>query len=206
MHARSTTIRGRPESVDDGIAFCRDEVMPMCRELPGCVGLSLIADRESGRCVVTTSWDSIESMRATTDQVQPIRQRVAAILGGTPEVAEWEIAVMHRDHRATDGACARVTWLTGDRAAMDRAADVFKHTLMPELETFDGFCGVSLLINREAGLAVTSVAFDSRDTMEGTREQAQALRARGSAEARLQIMEVAEFELALAHLDVPELV
>ena len=24
MHARSTTLRGRPESVDDGIAFCRD--------------------------------------------------------------------------------------------------------------------------------------------------------------------------------------
>jgi hypothetical protein len=178
----------------------------MCRAMPGCVGLSLIADRESGRCIVTTSWDSIESMSATTDQVQPIRHRVAEILGGTPEVAEWEIAVMHRDHRATDGSCARVTWLRGDRSAMERAADVFKLALMPEMETFDGFCGVSLLINREAGLAVTSVAFDSRATMEGTREQARGLRARGSAEARLEITEVAEFELALAHLDVPELV
>jgi hypothetical protein len=206
VHARSTTIRGRPESVDEGIAFCRDEVFPMCRELPGCVGLSMIVDRGSGRCVVTTSWDSIESMRATSDQVQPIRQRAAEILGGSAEVAEWEIAVMHRDHRSTDGACARVTWLRGERAAMDRAADVFKLALMPELETFDGFCGVSLLINREAGLAVSSVAFDSRATMEGTREQARALRARGSAEARLEIIEVAEFELALAHLDVPELV
>ena len=206
MHARSTTIRGRPESVDEGIAFCRDEVLPMCREMPGCVGLSLIADRGSGRCIVTTSWDSMESMRATTNQVQPIRQRVAEILRGTPEVAEWEIAVMHRDHRAMDGACARVTWLRGERPAMDRAADVFKLALMPEMETFDGFCGVSLLINREAGLAVTSVAFDSRATMEGTREQARGLRARGSAEARLEITEVAEFELALAHLDVPELV
>jgi len=206
VHARSTTIRGRPESVDEGIAFCRDEVFPMCRELPGCVGLSMIVDRESGRCVVTTSWDSIESMRATSDQVQPIRQRAAEILGGSAEVAEWEIAVMHRDHRSTDGACARVTWLRGERAAMDRAADVFKLALMPELETFDGFCGVSLLINREAGLAVSSVAFDSGATMEGTREQARALRARGSAEARLEIIEVAEFELALAHLDVPELV
>jgi hypothetical protein len=77
---------------------------------------------------------------------------------------------------------------------------------MPELETFDGFCGVSLLINRESGLVVTSVAFDSREALEGTREQAKQLRARGSAEARLEITEVAEFELALAHLDVPELV
>jgi len=206
VHARSTTIRGRPESVDDSIAFCRDEVLPMCREMPGCVGLSMIVDRASGRCIVTTSWDSIESLRATTNQVQPIRQRVAEMLGGTPEVAEWEIAVMHRDHRATGGACARVTWLKGERAAMDRAADVFKLALMPEMETFDGFCGVSLLINREAGLAVSSVAFDNRGAMEGTREQAERLRMRGSAEARLQITEVAEFELALAHLDVPELV
>ena len=74
------------------------------------------------------------------------------------------------------------------------------------METFDGFCGVSLMINRKAGLAVTNVAFDSRTALEGTREQARALRARGSAEARLEITEVAEFDLALAHLDVPELV
>jgi len=123
VHARSTTFRGRPESIDQGIAFCRDEVLPMCRELPGCVGLSMIVDRGSGRCIATSSWESLESMRATTTQLQPIRQRAAEILGGTPEVAEWEIAVMHRDHRSADGACARVTWLRGDPAAMDRAAD-----------------------------------------------------------------------------------
>ena len=206
MYARSTTIRGRPESIDDGIAFCRDEVLAMCRELPGCVGLSTIVDRKTGRCITTTAWDSLESMRATTTQLQPIRQRAAEILGGTPEVAEWELAVMHRDHRSAAGACARVTWLRGDPTAIDRAADVFKLAIMPEMETFDGFCGVSLLINRETGMAVTSAAFDSRAALEGSREQANALRARGSAEARLEILEVAEFELALAHLDVPELV
>jgi hypothetical protein len=113
---------------------------------------------------------------------------------------------MHRDHRSPDGACARVTWLRGDPAAIDRAADVFKLALLPEIEMFEGFCGVSFMINREAGLAVTSVAFDGRAALEGTRERARGLRSRGSAEARLEIMDVAEFELALAHLDVPELV
>src|SRR4051794_984423 len=199
-------IRGRPESVDEGVMFCRDEVLPMCREMPGCLGLSMIVDRESGRCVVTSSWDSVESMRATTTAIQPIQARAAEIAGGTPEVAEWEIAVMHRDHRSSDGACARVTWLRGGPESMDRAADVFKLALMPEMETFDGFCGVSFMINRETGMAVTSVAFDSRAALEGTRDRARALRTRGSSEARLEILEVAEFELALAHLDVPELV
>jgi len=199
-------IRGRPESVDEGVMFCRDEVLPMCREMPGCLGLSMIVDRASGRCVVTSSWDSMESMRATTGAIQPLRARAAAIMDGTPEVAEWEIAVMHRDHRSSDGACARVTWLRGGPESMDRAADVFKLALMPEMETFDGFCGVSFMINRETGMAVTSVAFDSRAALEGTRDRARALRTRGSSEARLEILEVAEFELALAHLDVPELV
>jgi hypothetical protein len=206
VYARSTTFRGRPESVDDGIVFCRDEVLPMCRDLPGCLGLSMIVDRGSGRCIATSSWDSLESMRATMTQMQPIRQRAAEMLGGNPEVVEWEIAVMHRDHRSAGGACARVTWLRGDSAAMERAADVFKLAILPEIQTWDGFCGVSFLINRETGLAVSSVGFDSLAAMEGSREQATALRAKGSADARLEIMEVSEFELALAHLDVPELV
>jgi hypothetical protein len=206
VYARSNTFSGRPESVDDGIAFCRDEVLPMCRDLPGCLGLSMIVDRGSGRCIATSSWDSLESMRATMTQLQPVRQRAAEMLGGTPEILEWEIAVMHRDHRSADGACARVTWLRGDPAAMERAVDVFKLAIMPDIQTWDGFCGVSFLINRETGLAVSSVAFDSRAAMEGSREQATALRAKGSADARLEIMEVCEFELALAHLDVPELV
>ena len=206
MYARSTTIRGRPESVEKGIAFCRYEVLAMCQELPGCLGLSMIVNRESGRSITTTGWDSIESMKASATVMQPIRDGAAETLGGTPEVAEWEIAVMHPVHRSPGAARARVTWLRGEPTAIDRAADVFKLALMPEIQTFDGFCGVSFLINRETGLAVTSVAFDSRAALEGTRERARGLRARGSAEARLEIMEVAEFELALAHLDVPEMV
>ena len=102
MHARSTTIRGRPESVDEGIAFCRDEVLPMCREMSGCVGLSLIADRGSGRCIVTTSWDSIESMSATTNQnlsvlcqmqvpsIQILRKEGCGLMMTKTKSVEWD--------------------------------------------------------------------------------------------------------------------
>ena len=69
MYARSTTIGGRPESVDEGIVFCRYEVLAMCQELPGCVGLSMIVDRESGRSITTTAWDAIKSMHASAIQM-----------------------------------------------------------------------------------------------------------------------------------------
>ena len=47
--------------------------------------------------------------------------------------------------------------------------------------------------------------FDGREAMERNRAQAGAVRAAGGREARAEVLEVCEFELALAHLRVPEM-
>jgi len=96
MYARSTTIHGNPQNLDEGIAFVRDTVMPAVQELDGCVGLSMLCDRDSGRCITTTAWADAEAMRRIADRVRDIRARAAEILGGVAEVDEWEIALLHR--------------------------------------------------------------------------------------------------------------
>ena len=73
VFARSTTVMGQPGMMDAGIQHVRDVVMPQVRDMDGCVGLSLIADRAAGRCIVTTAWRSAEAMSATADSVAPIR-------------------------------------------------------------------------------------------------------------------------------------
>src|SRR4029434_6539741 len=73
MHARSTTIKADPDNLDAGIAFTRDEVMPAIQQINGCIGLSMLTDHESGRCIVTTSWADADAMRAATEDVHPIR-------------------------------------------------------------------------------------------------------------------------------------
>ncbi|MGH3331798.1 MAG: hypothetical protein ACRDPJ_10920, partial [Nocardioidaceae bacterium] len=71
MYARSTTINARPENIDAGIAYVRDDVLPKVQRIDGCTGLSMIVDRESGRCIVTAGWESEEALRNSADQVSP---------------------------------------------------------------------------------------------------------------------------------------
>jgi quinol monooxygenase YgiN len=205
VYARSTTVRAHLESLDSGIAFIRDEVMPTLLGMEGCVGLSMLVDRLTGRCIATSAWQSKEAMDASAERVRPLRERAAEMLGGRPQVDEWDIAVMHRDHTSAPGACVRATWVRMAPDQVDRGIDVYRMGVLPATQEFEGFCSASLLVDRREGYAVSSVTFDSREAMDRSRAQGEELRERGAREAGVEIMEVAEFELALAHLRVPEM-
>ncbi|MBC6445725.1 antibiotic biosynthesis monooxygenase [Actinokineospora xionganensis] len=205
MFARSTTVQGRPENIDAGIANIRDQVMPTLRDMEGFVGISLLADRQSGRCIATTAWETEETMRASEPKLRRLREQTAEMLGARPQVDEWEIAVLHRDHTSRPGACVRATWMRFDADKADQAVQTYKMTALPAMEEFDGFCSASLLMDRESGVAVSSVTYDSPEAMERARTHADTLRTGSGEEAGVDILDVVEFELALAHLRVPEM-
>ena len=205
MYARSTTIQGQPSSIDAGIAHTRDSAMPALEGIDGCVGSSLLVDRTSGRCIVTTSWESEEAMRASEESIRPIRDRAAELLGGSRQVEEWEIAAMHREHRASEGACVRATWVKVGADQIDRGIDFYKTTILPALEKLDGFCSGSLLVDRASGRGVASATFDSVEAMERNRDQLDRIRATGSQEVAAEVLDECDFELAIAHLRVPEM-
>ena len=206
MYARSTTIEAQPESIDAGIAYVRDEVMPALEAMDGCIGMSLLVDRESGRCIATSAWESEDALRASEEQIAPVRDRAADMFGGTATVQEWEIAVLHRDHRSGEGACVRATWFKVPNGQGDRSVELYKDSVLPALEELEGFCSASLMIDRSSGRAVSSVTFDSADAMDRNREQARSLRTARLRELGADQLDVGEFDLAVAHLRVPELV
>ena len=204
MHARTTTVLGDPEAIDQGVAFLRDRVMPAVEGLPGYVGLSMLADRETGRCIATTSWKDEAAMADTGEQLRPLRARFAEVLGGSVELHTWEIAVVHRVHEAPDGACTRVTWTRTDPNRVAQALDAYRTGLLPRLEQLEGFCSASLLVDRREGRAAGSVTYADRLTLERSRTDATTVREEFAATVGSEITEVAEFELVLAHLRVPE--
>jgi quinol monooxygenase YgiN len=204
MYARSTTIDGDPGAVDDGIAYVHDEVMSMVRGMEGCVGLSMLADRTSGRCIVTTSWRDEAALRSSQDGVRSAAERTVEILGGRPELQDWEIAAMHRVHEAHHGAASRVTWLRTDPDKVNRAVDAVRLSLMPKLEDLAGFCSVSVMVRRGEGLAVAAVSYDTRADLERANEGAREFREEFAPALGIEVADTAEFDVAIAHLRVPE--
>ena len=205
MYARTTTIQGSPDKIDAGIAHTRDVVIPAVTAMDGCVGMSLLVDRESGRCIATTAWESEAAMNATAQKVRPLRDGAEQALGATTSVVDmWELAVVHRDHASPDGACARVTWLSGFTSA-ERAIDVYRMAVLPRIQEMDGFCSSSFMLNRDTGRAVGTVVFETSQQLEATREDARRIREGSAPEMGAMVDDVAEMELALAHLHLPEM-
>jgi quinol monooxygenase YgiN len=206
MYARSTTIRGNPQAMDEGIRYVRDEVMPTVAGVEGCVGLSMLADRPTGRSIVTTAWADSDTMRRSAEGVMAMRAKAAETMQGEAQVNEWEIAVLHRLHETHNGACARVTWGQCDPAHMDRMLEAFRMSMLSRLEDLPGFDSVSVMVDRETGRAAVAASYDSRHSLEQASQMASSLRQDFSNQTGMDITEVADFDIVLAHLRVPETV
>jgi hypothetical protein len=199
VYARSTTFHGKPANVDAGIRFLENEAGPMLASTEGCLGVSLLIDRDSGQCIVTSSWRDAPSREDSFDTLRPLRDRGRDILGGPMQVDDWEIASMHRTHH---GETCRVSWIEGD---LDAMIETFRIAILPSLEQTSGFCSASMLVNRTDGLACVTTAWETHKAMEASREAADQMRARVAEESDGTVVEVHEFDLAYAHLHVPEM-
>ncbi len=206
MYARSITIMGDPGAMDAGLAYVRDEVMPTVTDMQDCVGLSMLVDRETGQCIVTSSWLTEDAMMASDLHLAPLRRRGGEVMGGPPKVETWEVAVMHRERPAPEGACCRVTWMRVNHGDVDRGVELYRTGMLHEMEAIEGFCSASLMLNRADGRACSTATYASRAAMEASRDRAWTLRDLGVREVGLDVLDVAECDLVLAHLRLPELV
>lgn len=206
MHARSSTIHAHPSFIDEGITYIRDVVMPALAECAGCAGLSMLIDRDGGRCIVTSSWLDEDTMRASEQAAGQLRDHATEIFHATAEVSRWEIAVVRRDHRSQRRAAVRATWLQTDPAAVDRLVDTYRLALLPRLQDLEGFCSASLMVDRGSGRAVSSVSFDDWAAMLACRDAEPAIWAEAVNDTGAQVLEVGEFDLAIAQLSAAELV
>jgi hypothetical protein len=166
----------------------------------------MLADRVSGRSIVTTTWRDRECMDASLHTVRGFWDRSTEVMGGLAEIEEWEVAVVHRRKQRTPGASSRVTWVRADPRRVDDVIDAGRMALVPQLEELPGFVAVSLLIQRDTGRMVCSFTVDSRTALEDTRATGSALREQFIQHMGVEVDDMAEFDLVVVELPVPETV
>ena len=84
MHARMSIFEGSPDKIDEALRQAREAVLPQAKEMdPGFKGIIALADRQSGKMVGITFWESEEALRATEEGANRLREESAEAGGGT---------------------------------------------------------------------------------------------------------------------------
>jgi hypothetical protein len=75
--ARVSLLEGPSEAIDAGMDRTRSDILPKVRAINGNVGAIGLADRDNGRVSIITLWDSGDSMRASAQEADQLRQQSA---------------------------------------------------------------------------------------------------------------------------------
>jgi heme-degrading monooxygenase HmoA len=97
MHARVSTYQGPPnltqEQVEEMDSYDRENILPQVRQLDGFKGVIALLDRQSGKALSVTLWESEQAMRASEQDANQLRQESAEAASETVEnVERYEVS------------------------------------------------------------------------------------------------------------------
>ncbi len=94
MFARVSMYRGDPAKIDEGLDHARESILPRVQEIDGFEGVYYLVDRESGKALTITLWESEEAMRASEEAADQLRSESADATAATVESVErYEVAI-----------------------------------------------------------------------------------------------------------------
>ena len=82
MWARVTTIEGPPDQADIAVKLVEESVIPTAKQWQGFSGGWWLLDRDSGRMMAVTLWDSQETLNASAEAATSLRTDTTEELGG----------------------------------------------------------------------------------------------------------------------------
>jgi hypothetical protein len=95
MHARSGAFQLSTDKLDEAIESFESDLLPRYREASGYKGFTLMADRESGKVLGISFWESEEDRKASDELGQEAREAVQEAGDGQSDVVRenWEVVL-----------------------------------------------------------------------------------------------------------------
>jgi heme-degrading monooxygenase HmoA len=79
--ARVNTLDGKPQQIDATIVAYNRDVVPLLRSLPGFRSVVMSVNRETGRIIVGSVWNTEADRKASEAKVAEVRRKTAATAG-----------------------------------------------------------------------------------------------------------------------------
>lgn len=94
MYARVNQIQDRPEHLDESERYAEEKIVPQLQTVPGFLGVLSLVDRDTGRSLAITFWDSREAMDASEAEADRLRGDISQGTGSEfRTVDRYEVAV-----------------------------------------------------------------------------------------------------------------
>jgi heme-degrading monooxygenase HmoA len=81
VHARVSIFEGPPDKIDEGLRQAQEQVLPRAKQMDGFKGLIALGDRQSGKTLGITFWESEDAMRASEEEANRMRSESAEASG-----------------------------------------------------------------------------------------------------------------------------
>lgn len=102
MYGRITRLEGSPEQIEEGTEYIRQTILPAARRIEGFRGVLNLADREGGKGLTITLWETEEAMRASEEAADRLRGEAAEALGARiVGVERYEVTISEVPAAAT---------------------------------------------------------------------------------------------------------
>jgi len=83
MFARMSMLEGPPDQVDEGVRYVREQVLPLLQQQDGFRGFIALGDRQSGKVIGLSLWESEQAMQASEQTGDHTRSGSAQAVGGS---------------------------------------------------------------------------------------------------------------------------
>ncbi|MFI9250248.1 hypothetical protein [Streptomyces sp. NPDC053069] len=200
MYVRTVYATGDPAQLDTAVRALNTRGHDLLEERPGYRGAGVFVDRDLGKLLTVSWWESADARRISDEVMSARRPELLQPFAGTVAVENYEAAVFHAGQRTLSGGGLRLTRLEFEPADTDLAADTFHVGVLPRLEVLPGFAGAALFLDRERGRGMTGVLFADRASLAAARARQAAIRREGTAKAHATVIALEEFEVL--HVDV----
>ncbi|WP_367319820.1 hypothetical protein [Streptomyces sp. HUAS ZL42] len=195
MFVRTVYATGDPAQIDTAIRALNSQGRDLLEERPGYRGAGIFVDRELGKILAVSWWDSEEARRNSDEVMRERRGSLLEPFAATTAVDNYEAVVFHQVRQPKAGGGLRVTRLEFDPQDTDLLAETFRSTVIPKVEHLPGLARTSLLVDRERGRGLVGALFTDRESLAASRAGQAAARHEGAAKAHVTVTGLEEFEV-----------